>query len=378
MQPIGQRVGTEKDQYTDSPAVIDRTVYTDPAQHERELSEVFQKAWLAAIPSGALETDNQYLVWNEAGQSVVVVRHETGGLSAFHNVCQHRGTRIVREGGICTTGRFKCPWHGFSYDMTGRVTKVPIPESFPAEAIEGLRAPKVAVEEWNGMIWLNLDPEGATPLHQYLGEVGKEIDGYPLNQWPFVRERAWTVNANWKTALDAFNETWHVPFTHSDTVRGGLLWRDAAFDVMGDHSMMVIPLRRKKEEGIYRTDDHRGHMLCHYLAFPNVIYNCFPTLVEIFGIWPIDRGTCRIVAYMFMRRDPEMSEMKFQSDVERAWSHFCAVVEEDVEVLNEAGKVYDSLGYSRNLFNSAECRLTSFHQSIAEWTGAPEPRRFEN
>lgn len=80
-------------------------------------------------------------------------------MSAFHNVCQHRGARLVDGTGNCRTGRFRCPWHGFVYDLQGAVGAVPLRESFDPVELEGLRAPAVRVVEWGGWIWMMLSDD---------------------------------------------------------------------------------------------------------------------------------------------------------------------------------------------------------------------------
>lgn len=372
-EPIGNRVGSGSRQYPHDPTYLTADVYRDAGQHELERNEIFYKSWLAVGPASELERVGEYLVWRRLDQSVVIVRTDGGGLSAFHNVCQHRGMQIVEHGGLCTSGRFTCPWHGFSYDLEGRLVTAPLPETFHADELKGLRAPQVQVTEWNGMIWINLDDE-APELGMYLGvEFREDLEAYDIGGgWNFVREGRWSIGANWKTCVDAFNETWHVPFTHRDSVRGALLWKDAAFEVFDGHSMMVIPLRRKQQAGIYPTDDHRGHMLCHYLAFPNAIFNCFPTMLEVFVVWPQGLNESVLEAFFFVKQGSHADD---DASIEASWQNFCEVVGEDVAVLNQAGRVAQSLGYARNMFNRAESRLTAFHERVAKLTGAAPPQQ---
>ena len=171
--------------------------------------------------------------------------------------------------------------------------------------------------------------------------------------------------------LDAFLETWHVPFTHKHTVKGGLMWRDAAIRIMAPHSMLAVPVSRKSEHlGGLPEGDHRKTMLCHYLAFPNTIFNCFPDLVQMFTAWPAGPRATVLTAWgLIAPPAPGVDLERHRKRSDREWEHFCAVVEEDVDVLEAAGEIYDSLGFTRNMFNAAEGRLTAYHQAMNERAG---------
>ena len=87
---------------------------------------------------------------------MVVARQDDGSITAWHNICQHRGARIVGDSGRCEHGKFICPWHGFGYDLAGRVTGVPLRETISERELKDLRAPAVRATEWAGFVWLCL------------------------------------------------------------------------------------------------------------------------------------------------------------------------------------------------------------------------------
>src|SRR5262245_5348841 len=140
--PEGRPMTRAEEQYPLEPHLLDATTYTDPVQYEREIENIFYRTWLPVMPASEVAEPRDVGVWDGLDQSVVVVRLDDGTLSAWHNVCQHRGARLVRETGQCPKGKFRCPWHGFAYDLEGKVTTVPLRDSFPESEIEGLRAPQ--------------------------------------------------------------------------------------------------------------------------------------------------------------------------------------------------------------------------------------------
>jgi len=350
-------------QYPLPPSGIDAPHYTDPVQFEQELERILLRAWFPICPSSDLAAPRDFVVWDRLRQSVVVVRQDDGALAAWHNVCQHRGARIVDASGHCKVGRFNCPWHGFSYDLAGVVKGVPLRPSFAAEEIQGMRAPTVRVEQWAGFVWLAFSDE-LPALRDYLGEVGALLDGYGLDGFETRFRHEVTLDANWKVVVDAFNETWHVPFTHQDTLSGFIQWREAVLHITPPHSWMTIPVRGFTDKVDDGGDPRRSHV-CHYLAFPNTIFSCFPTHLQMWTAWPLSADQTLLTAWGIVGPAPEgVEEQAWSRRNERDWGQFLEVLAEDAEVINKSATVAHSLGWRRNMFNTAESRLTAFHDEI--------------
>jgi choline monooxygenase len=371
--PVEHRVGRgEAIQSPVAPSVLAVSAYADPEQLERERRLLFPRCWLPACPIDDVAQPRQYTVWEQLGESVVIARGDDGELAAFHNVCQHRGARLASGSGRCATGSFKCPWHGFAYDLRGVVEHVPLRESFSEQQLDGLRAPPVRVHEWAGFVWLALSEEPPA-FDAYIGELLGEIGAYDFSRLHARYFHKWEIGANWKMVVDAFNEFWHVPFAHKDSLHGGLLWRDAALRVIKPHTMSAVPIRDSYERAV-ASGDFRAGIVCHCSLFPSTLYNCFPDHLQVTTAWPVGHRETALVGWGFSAlADDESDERKLARDAGE-WEHFCRVIDEDVEILNELGRLAASRGYTRNIFNSAEGRITSFHETVAEMTGAEAPR----
>ena len=362
IEPYDVDLNEAERQYPLPPSQVDARHYSDPEQFERELSRIFLQTWLPACPSQDLAEPRDFFVWDRVRQSVVLARQDDGSVAAFHNVCQHRGARLVDGAGQCPRGRFTCPWHGFAYDLEGRVTNVPLRDSFDEAELRDLRAPAVRVEEWLGWIWLTF-AEDVPPLREYLGVVGAELDRYGLDGYRISHRATAPLTANWKTVVDGFNETWHVPFTHKDTLARLVMWRDAALKIEPPHSWMTLPLH--KFTASVMDDDHQKKNICHYLAFPHTIFSCFPTHLQMWSAWPVSpRETVVELCQMMGPTPAHLTDDKWAAQGDRDWKHFMSVLAEDAEVLNATDSVMHSLGYRRNMFNTAESRLTAFHDEV--------------
>ncbi len=121
------------------PAELDSSVYTDPARFEQERRKVLNRSWQIICRSEEIPDTGDHVVWEGQGETIVVSRRRDGGVSGFHNVCQHRGARIVPESGKGAR-RFTCRWHSWSYDLEGTVVGVPDREDFDEKAARRARA----------------------------------------------------------------------------------------------------------------------------------------------------------------------------------------------------------------------------------------------
>lgn len=126
--------------------VLDASVYTDPERYQRERAAVLAPSWQVICRSAELANPGDFITWAGQGETIVVTRRRDGGVSGFHNVCQHRGARIVSEPSGCAR-RFSCRWHNWVYDLKGKVVGVPDREDFDPAALAGLAAPAGATRD---------------------------------------------------------------------------------------------------------------------------------------------------------------------------------------------------------------------------------------
>ena len=343
------------------PARIPSDVYTSEDRFEAERERLFRRSWFVVDRSSVVPGAGDYVLWEEFGESVVVCRFSDGRLRAFHNVCQHRGARIVtKDSGFCPQ-LFTCAWHGFRYDRRGVVCGVPDRANFDPAELGGLRAPEVAVAEWAGWIWINLDGEHAPSLEAWLGpDIVEELSHYRMEEMVVHAERTWPMPVNWKVVVEGFIETYHVATLHSRSV-GSFYALDDTFQWLFDrHSMYVVPFRAQLAE-LFETEDHIRTATCHYLVFPNSIFNCNPTHIQFFMPVPIDAHTSKYRAWNLILPggDPE-----YLAEMDGLWENFQTVAEEDLFAATQVGLTRRSAAYTRNILSARECRIPHFLDTV--------------
>lgn len=194
-------------------ASLDAERYTASAFMEREWEGIWTRSWLLAGLLDDLEEPGDYFVFNLGRESIIVSRTESGEIAAVYNVCQHRGNRIMtNERG--SVRAISCPYHGWTYDLDGRLQSVPDAERF----VQGIPCEEyslkpVQVDTWAGLVWINMDLQ-APSLATFLGDVIPELAPYRFEDMVLVSDQTVTLDANWKTCIDNFNEQYHVDFIH--------------------------------------------------------------------------------------------------------------------------------------------------------------------
>jgi phenylpropionate dioxygenase-like ring-hydroxylating dioxygenase large terminal subunit len=203
------------------PATIGAEAYTSPDYARAEQERLWRKTWLQAGRVEDIPEVGNYITYDIGPDSVIIVRTGPDTLRAYHNVCPHRGRRLIDTppGARNARGKkanFICGFHGWTFDLHGKNTYVEHKDDWQGCLDEHRTSlGTVQVGTWGGWLWINLDPS-AGPLADYLDPAASLLEPYQLqNMRP--RWRKWVVfDCNWKVAMEAFAETYHVSTTHPE------------------------------------------------------------------------------------------------------------------------------------------------------------------
>ena len=187
--------------------------YLDRAFHELEKTRLWPKVWQVAARAEDISQPGDFLVYDIADDSVIVARGADGQVRAFHNFCTHRGTRLADGRG--NARQFVCPFHGWRFGMDGRTIKV-IDRADWGDCLsrEDTDLVPVQVGQWGGFVWINMDPD-CQPFEAFLEPLKSMCDLFEFEKLRPAWIKSVVVNANWKTALGAFTEFYHVQTTHA-------------------------------------------------------------------------------------------------------------------------------------------------------------------
>ncbi len=189
--------------------------YFDQAFFDLERENLWSKVWQMACRLEQIPNVGDWIEYTILDKSVIVVRTESG-VKAFHNVCRHRGVPLVAKPyGNCKVEGFTCPFHGWRWNTDGENTFVYgrhlFDEALLAE--EELALAPVRVETWGACAFINFDDD-APSYRETLGPVAERLEAHGVDN---LRSEWWyatVLPANWKTAMEAFHEGYHVMRTH--------------------------------------------------------------------------------------------------------------------------------------------------------------------
>jgi phenylpropionate dioxygenase-like ring-hydroxylating dioxygenase large terminal subunit len=206
--------------------------YFDPKYQEMEVDRIWRRVWQVVCREDDIPEVGDYHVYTVADLSWLIVRVSETEIRAHQNVCLHRG-RILRECDGKKATEFRCPYHGWSWKLDGSVKEIVCEWDFPDVRDDVSQLPGAKVGTWGGWVFINPDPE-AMPLEDYLGpEMIAQYEKFDLASFWKQAHVTRVVPANWKAAMEAFMEGWHVVATHPQLLLLG--WEDAAdrYDVFG-------------------------------------------------------------------------------------------------------------------------------------------------
>ena len=269
-------LGTDPVDYTDS---------VDPAFYEDERQAIFRKSWLNVGRINRLPKTGSYFTKELAcvGTSLIIVKDKEGVVRAFHNICRHRGNKLVwddypNEETAGTCRQFTCKYHAWRYGLEGDLTYVQQEGEFFDLDKNKFGLKPVRCEVWEGFIFVNLD-ENAKPLTEYLGPMIKGVEGYPFDQMTEVYSYKAEIGSNWKLFIDAFAEFYHAPVLHQKQAvkdeadkLAGYGFEALHYEIAAPHSMisswggmappkdptMVKPIERELRSGLFGPWDRPG------------------------------------------------------------------------------------------------------------------------
>jgi len=261
--------------------------YTSPERHAQDTAMLMASPHLVGYVS-ELPRPGTYCTKTVMGRSVLLTRATDGAVRAFDNVCLHRQSRIAE--GCGAARRLACPYHSWSYDLTGALAGVPGKEGFPETLSPTPRLTELPAAECAGFLWISLDPDAALDIPSFLGPLAEELDSWGIGRWSPLGEKVLDCPINWKLAIDTFAENYHFATVHKTTFATIARSNCTVFDSFGPHHRLVFPLN-----GILDLEDVPEEqweplqaMVVIYALFPNIVLSCTVANGELFRVYPGD------------------------------------------------------------------------------------------
>jgi phenylpropionate dioxygenase-like ring-hydroxylating dioxygenase large terminal subunit len=188
-------------------------LYTDPAVYEAEKERIFRREWMPVFHQTTVPKPGDYRVVDLAGESLLFVRGEDGKLRGFHNICRHRGAKVATGEGSC--GKFKCPYHSWTYDLSGNLIGAP---EMAHVVREGIGLVELRLETWLGFVFVNQDGQ-AEPLSEKLADLNEILAPWVAvaDDLEVLYEIPYPGTWNWKLSMENAIESYHIIGSHFES-----------------------------------------------------------------------------------------------------------------------------------------------------------------
>jgi phenylpropionate dioxygenase-like ring-hydroxylating dioxygenase large terminal subunit len=213
--------------------------YTDPAFHDLEMERLWPNVWQWACREEHIPEPGDRYVYDVGHHSVLVVRGADSHIRAFVNSCPHRGMKFAAEGsrGV-RRANIRCPFHGMSWNLDGTLREIPCRWDFPHVSDATFGLDEVACDTWGGFVFIHMG-ENPPPLAAQLEVIPEHFRLWPMDDRYVALHTEKVLPANWKMAMEAFLEAFHVLETHAQAVFTAAD-ANAQYDIFGKHVSRFI------------------------------------------------------------------------------------------------------------------------------------------
>ena len=202
--------------------------YSSPDIYALEKERVFMRDWLCVARAEELENPGDFIALRIMEEPLVVTRDKRGGLNAFANVCKHRGVEVAA--GTGNTEEFSCPYHGWLYDLEGKLIGAPYMKEAEGFAPESCRLTPLKLDVWQGWVFVNFDPDCAS-LADFVAVFDEDFGFYRTGELRLATKIQFDFDCNWKLVVENAMDYYHVNTLHKDTLGVGFETRDLGIDL---------------------------------------------------------------------------------------------------------------------------------------------------
>ncbi len=213
---------------------LEQRFYTDPEVYRRELARIITRNWILAGHESELPAAGDFKVLTVASESAIIVRTRDGDLRAHANVCRHRGSLVCLEA-HGNVRKFECPYHGWMYDTDGQLLAArSMPEDFDKSAF-GLHP--VSLELLGGLIFIcfSADPPSLEGAQR---DLARPFEMFGFTSLKVAAQKSYPIAANWKLAIENYQECYHCATAHPEYARM--------------HTLMLDPSKRPRVQQAMR------------------------------------------------------------------------------------------------------------------------------
>lgn len=320
-------------------------MYTSPEVFQRETERIFLKEWLVVGRVEEIPDSGNYFTFDIVDEPIVITRDKDGRLNAFSNVCRHRGAKVVDGRGSAKA--FSCPYHGWTYDITGKLTQTTFTDDVDGFDFDNCRLAPIQVGDWGGWIFVNFD-SNAGPLADHVVLYEERLAYFRQEDCRLSDTLIIEADVNWKLIAENFIDVYHFRTLHAGTFG---LQKNPATSLPYKEDQIVIyrpggkSLTPTGEMLLGRlpwlTEDEpsaAGHMP------PNAYFTCHADNVQLWMSWPLSPSRSRIMIYTIFSEE-QFARDDFEEHAEVYHDFVARILNEDLDMVTALQKTVGSRNF---------------------------------
>lgn len=341
--------------------------YFDPDRYQRERQMIRRQPLIVAHAS-EIAQPGDYVVKDLMGTPIIVVRDELGKAKVHINVCRHRGAALLPEGEGSGLFRFRCPYHGWCYQLDGLLANVPDQaRSFPNLDKAERPLTSLPCAEHHGFIWTIPDPVneiGSVPdIPAFLGpSLDREFAAYEFDKYTFYRRESWEGAFNWKSGVEQFLENYHFAVLHRDSTNWLFIHNLALCDRFEHHFRGVAPKRSIRDLANQPREQWslRPNATIIYTIFPVATFFVEKSHFSLLQIFPTGPERSRVEITHVVSQDQLSKRPFWEANIDL----FKAAVKEDLETCETMQVGFRSRANDYLMFGRNEIGLDQYRRCI--------------
>jgi phenylpropionate dioxygenase-like ring-hydroxylating dioxygenase large terminal subunit len=368
----------DADEFTSLPAWL----YWDEEFFAHEAERVFKPSWQLVCHLNDIPEPGDYHTFDFLGESILVLRGEDRRVRGFHNVCRHRAARLV-DGptGHCKF-RLTCPYHAWSYDLTGRLAGVPFRDTFVGLDVAAHGLKPVEADIYRGFVFVRLAGSGPS-VAEMMRSYDQEIAIYRMEEMvPLGRVTERPRSVNWKNIADNYSDALHVNVAHPGLTR--LFGKNYGIETGEWVHKMWGTLRDQpsanRSERMYQhvlpdvahLPPERQRLWTYFKLWPNIAFDIYPDQIDFMQFVPVSATSTMIreIAYVHPDVRREMKAARYLN-----WRINRQVNKEDTDLINRVQAGMRSSSYDAGPLGATEVCLRSFARKFRELVPIARERR---
>jgi glycine betaine catabolism A len=355
------------------PKTLPARYYTDGSLFRQEMDNFFFGSWICAGRAESIPNGGDYFLREIAGESIIVVRGDSGSIEAFYNVCRHRGTRLCSAAKGTFGGRIQCPYHGWTYALDGHLLGAPHMNTATFHRAD-YPLHKLHTDVWDGHIFINALPH-PDPLANQLADLPARFAPWRMQELRLHQQIVYDVHANWKLIVANYNECLHCPVLHPALNRlTDYLGSDneeqptyigGSMGFRGGVETMSMDGKRRRDY-LPGLSENERRKVCYYVIYPNLLLSLHPDYMMVHTLWPRAVDRTEIVCQWYFD-PPELAKPDFvASDAIEFWD---LTNRQDWHIVELSQAGIQSRAYTPGPYSRREELLHAFDQIVIQRDG---------